>query len=349
VLKKQIKNKKAFTLIELLVVMAIIGVLVLLAMPKFAGQTKEAKLTEIKSDSKQLENASERYYIDKQDWPRLSDIPYTAEQVETFAQEITNKTGQVVTLDATGSYYDIDYTKLQQYVQKPKDNTHYVIQNPVGDVFYLKNLTSIGESRLDPNAKPVAVITITPNTAMDSNTNIVWAYGNSSDADGDSIVAAEWIFDGIKKDNPNGTLSVGSHIIELKVKDARGLWSDIISQNVEISAAIQSFSSGSNTIYYDGGYPHDMYTFNVPEGAVNAQLKFPYIEPYYTVFKMNGVNMLNISGYRVTYVAPSVTYNSSYITINNLQPGDYTISNASSTGNGKYNEAYAGFTLTYKH
>jgi len=105
-------NKKGFTIIELIVVMAIIGVLVLLAMPKFMGYTEKARLTAIKSNIKQVENASERYYIYKQDWPRLSDVPYTSAQITSFAQEITDKTGQIVTLDATGSYYDVDYSKL---------------------------------------------------------------------------------------------------------------------------------------------------------------------------------------------------------------------------------------------
>jgi len=145
---KLIKNKKGFTLIELIVVMAIIGILVLLAIPKFMGYTEKAKLTKLKSNTKVLETASERYYIEHQDWPRLSNIPYTSEQITTFAQEITDKTGQVVTLDATGNYYDIDYSKLQQYANKQSDNIHYILQNPVGEVYYLKNLTKAGEDRV---------------------------------------------------------------------------------------------------------------------------------------------------------------------------------------------------------
>jgi len=142
------KNKNAFTLIELIVVMAIIGILVLLAMPKFMGYTEKARLTQFKADTKQLENASERYYIDKNDWPRLSDTPYTADQVTGFATKIKDKTGQIVTLDASGSYYDISYDKLQPYVQKPKNNIDYIIQNPVGEIFYLEGLTTTGQGRL---------------------------------------------------------------------------------------------------------------------------------------------------------------------------------------------------------
>ena len=99
-----IKNKKAFTIIELIVVMAIIGILVLLAMPKFMGYTKEAKFTKFINNTKQLENASERYYMENQDWPRLTDTPYTSLEINTFAQKIYDATGKEVALDTNGSY-----------------------------------------------------------------------------------------------------------------------------------------------------------------------------------------------------------------------------------------------------
>ena len=48
-------NKKAFTLIELLVVVAIVGILVLLGMPRFIGHTERAKLTRIQHDVRVME------------------------------------------------------------------------------------------------------------------------------------------------------------------------------------------------------------------------------------------------------------------------------------------------------
>jgi len=145
---KFIKYKKGFTLIELIVVMAVIGILVLLAMPKFMGHTKEAKYTKLISNTKQLENASERYYMDNQDWPRLTDVPYSADQITAFAQKIHDSTGKVVTLDATGNYYDVDYATLSKYIHVPDDKTSYIIQNPVGNIYALENLTKSAEMRL---------------------------------------------------------------------------------------------------------------------------------------------------------------------------------------------------------
>jgi len=150
------KNKKAFTIIELIVVMAVIGILVLLAMPKLMGHTKEAKFTKLIANTKQLENASERYYMDKNDWPRMSDLPYTAEEITTFAQNIYDTTGKEVTLDTSGNYYDIDYSKLSKYIQVPDSKMDYIIQNPIGNVYALKNLTKDAEIR-----KPTPLFTAT--------------------------------------------------------------------------------------------------------------------------------------------------------------------------------------------
>jgi len=255
---KQIRNKKAFTLIELIVVMTVIGVLVLLAMPKFIGHTQQAKLTQIKADTKQLENASERYYMDKQDWPRLSDTPYTSAQITTFAQEIKDKTGQIVTLDSSGSYYDVDYAKLQSYIQKPKNDIHYIIQNPVGEVYYLDKLTTLGNNR-QINNPPIAVITMTPNTGLLPSTNIIWSYNSSTDTDGDMLLLSEWTVDGVITQNPNGTFSGGNHTMSLRVKDNRGLWSDSVSKTFTIVVSYnKSFNFLGNyeawTAPYTGRY-----------------------------------------------------------------------------------------------
>jgi len=161
---KKGRNKKAFTLIELIVVMAIIGVLVLLAMPKFMGHTKQAKFTKLIANTKQLENASERYYMDNQDWPRLTDIPYTADQITAFAQKIYDTTGKEANLDTSGNYYDIDYNKISQYIQVPDDKMDYVIQNPVGNIYALEGLTKKAETR--PEAISVTGITLDKNTEL---------------------------------------------------------------------------------------------------------------------------------------------------------------------------------------
>jgi len=185
-------NKKGFTIIELIVIIAVIGVLVLLAMPKFMGHTQQAKFTKFISNTKQIETASERYYVDKNDWPRLSDTPYTADQITAFSQKIYDATGNSVTLDPTGNYYDIDYNKLSQYVKVPDDNLNYVIQNPVGNVYALESITQEATVRLETGSvllnkstlslnvgeSSTLVATVMPTTSV--NKNVIWTSSNTS-------------------------------------------------------------------------------------------------------------------------------------------------------------------------
>lgn len=63
---KELRNKKGFTLIELIVVIAVLGILVLLAAPKFLGYTKDANVTAMEADAKTLSNASIVHFVDSE-------------------------------------------------------------------------------------------------------------------------------------------------------------------------------------------------------------------------------------------------------------------------------------------
>ena len=143
------KHKKAFTLIELIVTIAVLGVLVLLASPRFFGHTQNAELTKGFANARSIEKASELYYMDNNDWPRLTDDPYTSEEIESYSERIFNHTGQEINLDPEGNYYDIDYDKLSDYIQVPDDKKNYILQNPVGKVFYMENLNEAGIARVN--------------------------------------------------------------------------------------------------------------------------------------------------------------------------------------------------------
>lgn len=148
-----IKNKKAFTLIELIVTIAVLGILVLLASPRFFGHTQNAELTKGFANARTIEKASELYYMDNNDWPRLTDEPYTSEEIESYSERIFDRTGQEVNLDPEGNYYDIDYDKLSDYIQVPDNKENYILQNPVGKVFYMENLNETGKSRVSYDSK----------------------------------------------------------------------------------------------------------------------------------------------------------------------------------------------------
>lgn len=143
------KKKKAFTLIELIVVIAILGILVLLAAPNFLGYTEKAQIAKLTSNAKSIQKASEIYYMDKEDWPRLTDEPYTSEELKDFSERMYDVTGKEANLDPNGNYYNIDYDKLGEYVKVTDDKRNYILQNPVGKIFYMDNLSDAGENRVN--------------------------------------------------------------------------------------------------------------------------------------------------------------------------------------------------------
>lgn len=161
----QQKKKKGFTLIELVVIMSVIGLLVLLAAPHFLGQTKEATKTKHLSNAKVVEDASERYYVDHGEWPRLTDDAYSSEEIEAFADKIYNITGDEVALDPEGNYYDIDYEALATYAKIPEDEVknNYILRNPVFPAIWM----SCTMSRLvTDRTTPLAVLENSPYIVM---------------------------------------------------------------------------------------------------------------------------------------------------------------------------------------
>jgi len=57
-------KRKGFTLIELLIVVVIIGILAMIAIPKFQNTKGKANLAAMKSDLRNLANAEEGYLFD---------------------------------------------------------------------------------------------------------------------------------------------------------------------------------------------------------------------------------------------------------------------------------------------
>lgn len=82
-------NKRGFTLIELIVVVAIIGILVLIAAPRFTGFTKDAKVATMQADVKTLSNSALVYNIENDtSWP-VAD-PATASHTLTVGADTTD-------------------------------------------------------------------------------------------------------------------------------------------------------------------------------------------------------------------------------------------------------------------
>ena len=151
---KKLNNKRGFTLIELIVVIAIIGILVLLATPKFLGYTKDAQVASMQADAKVLSNAALQYNIKNDDaWPigetpeeATLAIPTDAEKhfVKIF-QDAGYVDGTVTDVDglkAEVTFYKIDADKVAPFVKNTAEdleNYVLVIKGPLeGEVFHIE-------------------------------------------------------------------------------------------------------------------------------------------------------------------------------------------------------------------
>lgn len=136
--RAKLRNKKGFTLIELLVVVAIIGILVLLALPRFVGYTKDADVAAMKADIRVLESAALMENINGEGWP-AGDAIATGKFTEVTTGltvnviELTDFDNQIQSLKNEVAEYGIITTKGANegqvvYLAGQADregNTHY--------------------------------------------------------------------------------------------------------------------------------------------------------------------------------------------------------------------------------
>ena len=67
------KKRKGFTLVELIVVIAIIGILVLIAVPRFGSITDAAEQRTVEANHRILISAAQMYYAENLAWPAPDD------------------------------------------------------------------------------------------------------------------------------------------------------------------------------------------------------------------------------------------------------------------------------------
>jgi prepilin-type N-terminal cleavage/methylation domain-containing protein len=70
------RSRPAFTLIELLIVIVIIGILAMIAIPKFANSKQKAYISAMRSDLKNLITAEEAFYADSGFYTAALDTSY---------------------------------------------------------------------------------------------------------------------------------------------------------------------------------------------------------------------------------------------------------------------------------
>ncbi len=84
---KRKKNKNAFTLVEVMVVLAILGLLISAALPRFAGRTEEARLQATRLQIENLSAALDTFEFD------CGRYPTTMEGLDALKYEPSNTPG----------------------------------------------------------------------------------------------------------------------------------------------------------------------------------------------------------------------------------------------------------------
>ena len=156
-MKKLRKNKKGFTLIELIVVIAILGILVLLAAPRFLGYTKDAQKVTMQADAKVLSNAALVYNIENEGkWPVLPAAENEEQNTVTFKDfDDEDVTVKVRALDKTefknhvqtlkndiDNYKMVDEKKTIKVAEDKDENDETVevfVELQKGDIIYVGN------------------------------------------------------------------------------------------------------------------------------------------------------------------------------------------------------------------
>ncbi|HHT97698.1 MAG TPA: prepilin-type N-terminal cleavage/methylation domain-containing protein [Clostridiales bacterium] len=127
------KFYKGFTLIELLVVIAILGILTLLAMPRFKDHIENARVTNIKNDVKVAESIVMESLINDKNIPSISDDVINDEKLATLAKE--NKLYDIKGRVSEGNIESGEYIELDKSIFNTKLKGFFYA-NQGGKVYY---------------------------------------------------------------------------------------------------------------------------------------------------------------------------------------------------------------------
>ena len=146
-MKKKFLSRDAFTLIELLTVVAILGIIILIAVPKFLGYTEKAKIAHIKNDVKVAEVIMSEYSMNKKgfpdEWPDVSVAKLRDIASNSKLYDVTGYTSEV----PDGNYKEIDINYLKTHMKTHLGGKFYV--NEDAKVFYENKKPSKIEQKED--------------------------------------------------------------------------------------------------------------------------------------------------------------------------------------------------------
>jgi prepilin-type N-terminal cleavage/methylation domain-containing protein len=119
------KNIDGFTLIELLLVLAVLGILVAIAIPRFNGVDEQAQIASVKSDLRNLQKGIELFFTVEKNLPNdlNSDTDENGNTVSDYVSEI----------DITGITYTVSGTDYTVSKDTDSGNTKITFDSSTGE------------------------------------------------------------------------------------------------------------------------------------------------------------------------------------------------------------------------
>ena len=105
------KQDAGFTLIELMIVMAIIGVLAMVAVPKFTAAMKMARESVLKEDLHVMRAAIDSYTMDKQKAPQTLEDLISDGYLKAIPEDPFTHSKDTWVNDSNGALYSVDQTE----------------------------------------------------------------------------------------------------------------------------------------------------------------------------------------------------------------------------------------------
>ena len=333
-------KNRAFTLIELIIVIILIGILAGMSLPKFIGVQRNAKVATMIRDIDTLEKAIKMYENDNDTLPiydvgidgsNLGNSTKDMEDIYTSLKEVLR-----ISQDGEEYLYKVNIGESSKYHSKTKyghnktENDFYVYSTKTDRVYYygylvneentiqhnnIKTTFTLNNVLLEKkklskflkpikNEIPIAVISGLDGT-IDNTTIINLNSNNSYDPDGDVIKKVEWKINNVITDKVTSIkLPLGENIIELRVMDSNGAWSEVVSKLINVKERIiteNDFYITYNDKEYDLYSTIKSFTGNDRGPSINTRNI-----PSGTKFKL----ILTIAGYGTNLDIP---YNPSHL------------------------------------